>query len=115
MSKEAKTIYDKPKTTTNQLADIICWLEEGDIVVIKNDYGKNYIFHNGCSDGKNLTDHRIVMINCVSLPSLLNEGEWELYIRESGNKICECDNIVPKLNEIVANKEDYHNIFLFQS
>ena len=108
-----KNIFEAPTTSTNQLKDIIDWLKEGDIVVITNKFGKNYAFHNKCNDVKDISQSRVIVVVCETLPSLLDEGEWEYYIRGTKNDDCKCENIISKINEGIKNQ--LRNVFVFTS
>ncbi len=111
--------YERPITTNNQLVDIINWLKLGDIVVIYNAYGSWRVFHNQCekqclvstSDPKPKITCRISTIYCKTIPGLLDEGEWEYYIKQEGNSECECLDIVNRINKMMAEKEP--NVFNF--
>ena len=107
-----KNIYEKPESTSNNLVDVINWCKQGDIVCLSNDDGKYYIFHKDCkSDLTNISSHRICVIRCLSLPELLDDGEWEYYIRGSGINDCKCNNMVNIINkELMSGAK---NVFYF--
>src|SRR5437870_5254724 len=79
-----------PVTTSSNLRDIIGWLKEGDYVVIHNNYRYGRYFHAICGSDSCLDNSRIIYVNVSSMPSLLNEGEWDYYIEKEGNKECQC-------------------------
>ena len=99
----------KPKTTSNNLRDVIDWLKEGDYVVIHNNYLHGRFFHSNCIETPNipvsdltdqmlLNNRRIIYVDVKSMPGLLDEGEWEYYIKLGGFSECKCH-----LKETVSN------------
>ncbi len=108
-----KNIFEAPTPSTNQLKDIIDWLNEGDIVVITNNFGKYYTFHNKCNEVTDISQSRVIVIVCETLPGLLDVGEWEYYIRGTKNDDCRCGDIISKINEGIKNK--LPNVFVFTS
>lgn len=79
---------ESPKCTSNQLADIISWLKLGDCVILCNGTYIKYIYHN-CIEN-NSDKVRLIIIDCQGFPGLLDDGEWNWYIEDSGNKKCNC-------------------------
>lgn len=81
--------------TTNNLNDVISWLKLGAYVTIYvNRYARS--FHT-CN--KNLSEeeaeeyvktHRFIYINVSKLPGLLDDGEWNYYIKQAGFDECDC-------------------------
>ena len=71
-----------PKTTTNNLKDIIDWLKLGDAVCIHTTTDKAfYSVKQACdTDFKNI---RILCVDVSFMPSLLNDGEWPWYIDQA--------------------------------
>lgn len=81
----------QPKSTTNNLADIIKWLGAGDYVVVHNNYKHGRFFHKQCPDPNfDIDQHRVTYVNVGSMPGLLDDGEWEWYIKNSGCHECSC-------------------------
>jgi len=82
-------------TTSNNLADIIGWLKRGAYIVI---HSKNGRFFHKCN--KNtlkdneikayVDNHRFVYINVSKMPGLLDDGEWNWYIKDAGFDECKC-------------------------
>jgi hypothetical protein len=98
---------------SNQLKDIIDWLKKGDIVAITNKFGQCYIFHNKCNEVKDILQSRVIVVVCETVPGVLDEGEWEYYIRETKNDDCKCEDIISKINDGIKNK--LPNVFVFKS
>lgn len=108
------TKFVQPKTSTNQLCDIIDWLKLGCIVTIYNRYGKYKIYHNKCLESNNnVSECQIICVNCETFPDLLEEGEWPYYIENYPNNKCSCENILNKINDL-RNKHA-PNVFNFTS
>lgn len=51
-----------------------------------------------------LNDFQVFYVDCNFLPSLLDDGEWNWYIKESGNSI-ELDNSTDLVKKITGQKE----------
>lgn len=66
--------------TTNNLADNIKMIKDGNILAL---YTKSAcrVFHN--LDQVDLSERRVVYLDCNSHANLLAEGEWEWYIRNN--------------------------------
>jgi hypothetical protein len=73
-----------PKTTTNQLADIVNWLKNGDMVVLHDDKQNCIVFGHHDNPNIDLTTIRVVMVNCGGMPCLLDEEQWQWYIEDAG-------------------------------
>jgi hypothetical protein len=111
-----ENIYEQPVTTNNQLLDVISWLKQGKtIVVLSDDYGKFRLFHGEESNElvKNMSEFRVIIVRCSSLPGLLDDGEWDYYILGAGNKEYNSIKIVEEINSSL--KEKAKNIFYFVS
>jgi hypothetical protein len=88
-------INSPPKTTRNNLADIIDWLGEGDYVVVHDGYRYARYFHSKCDETNGAVDQlldncRVIYVDVASLPGLLDDGEWDWYIKNAGHKECKC-------------------------
>jgi hypothetical protein len=82
-----------PIVTTNTLADIDKWLDEGDYVVVHEGTKFGRFFHKCMGDIKtpeqdaeSLNACRVIYIDVTAMPGLLDDGEWNLYITESTYK-----------------------------
>ena len=89
---------ESPACTTNNLRDIIDWLQLGDYVII-HCHGKNgRFFHTKCAGSELSEDQvqpfleqaRVISIDVNDMPGLLDEGEWEYYIKREGHQECTC-------------------------
>jgi hypothetical protein len=79
--------------TSNTLVDIINWLKSGDIVCIHSGTTFQYYFSRETTDS--LTDERLILIDVSSMPGLLLESEWPVYIKEAGFKDYQSINVLP--------------------
>ncbi len=78
----------------NQLEMTIHWLKMGDYVVLHN---KNGRFFHKCVTGltneqvtKYLNNTRVIYLNAAAWPGLLDDGEWNWYIKKAGFDECTC-------------------------
>ena len=94
-SKPFKSLTEPLLTTTNNLRDVVDWLNKDAYVVI---YSKNGRFFHHCTK-TTLTDieikdyldtHRFIYIDVSPMPGLLDDGEWNWYITHAGFDECEC-------------------------
>lgn len=108
-----QTVFETPTTSTNQLLDVIKWLRNGDIVVIFNDNNVFRIFYESDDYLNNLTDRRIIMIDCQTVPGICDDGEWNYYITEAGNIESTSVDLLQKIRVMIGNKSP--NIFSFKS
>lgn len=70
------------ETTTNNLADILKWLKNGDCVCVYTTYyGRCFYSEKEVEKIKG----RMVYVDVNSHPGLLDNGEWESYIKREGN------------------------------
>lgn len=97
-SETATSLNTAPPLTSNNLVDIITWLSAGDYVVVHNQYKVARYFHSKC-EGQVCSDEeiqrqlehcRVLYLDVASLPGLIDDGEWEYYIKEAGHKECTC-------------------------
>lgn len=100
-----------PIPSTNQLVDVIGWVRNGDIVVIFNDNNVFRIFYKSNDSIDNLTDKRIMMINCQSVPGICDDGEWNYYIIQDGNIESNSIDLLQKIRVLIENKSP--NVFAF--
>jgi len=105
--------FDPPTTSTNQLLDVIKWLRNGDIVVIFNNSNVFRIFYQSEEYLNNLTDRRIILIDCQTVPGICDDGEWNYYITEAGNIESTSVDLLQKIRVMIGNKSP--NIFSFKS
>jgi hypothetical protein len=101
--------YEAPVTTTNQLQDILTWLKmKNTIVLIYNEYSNWRIFHveenNDIIENADLSLYKIIAIKCQSLPGLLDDGEWEYYIKEHAKEY-NSRTILNKINKMLVDNE----------
>jgi len=108
-----QTVFERPTTSTNQLLDVIKWLRNGDIVVIFNDNNVFRIFYESDNYLNNLTDRRIILIDCQRVPGICDDGEWNYYITEAGNIESTSVDLLQKIRVMIGNKSP--NIFSFKS
>src|SRR5258708_5020684 len=88
-------LTSSPVPTANQLKDIIDWLKEGDCVFIHNNFLGGRFFHPNCvcdvkPDKSIFNSCRVIYINVKKMPGLLDDGEWNWYINNSGFHECQC-------------------------
>lgn len=105
--------FENPTITTNQLADVLGFLNKGDIVVIFNDSNIFRIFYKSKESIENLTDKRIILIDCQTVPGICDDGEWNYYITEAGNIESTSVDLLQKIRVMIGNKNP--NIFSFKS
>ena len=95
MQENKNFLTDKLVITSNNLQDVINWLELGAYVVVHTNSAR---FFHKCTK-KILSDdeikeyintHRIIYVNVSKLPGLLDDGEWNWYIKNAGFDECEC-------------------------
>ena len=103
-------LYEEPKTSDNPLKDVMDWLNENNIVVLYNRYNQIQIYHNNCDNCNDYSD-RICCANCVSVPGILDKGEWDWYILDKGNKVCKCKDQLTTINNLI--KANSKNVFMF--
>lgn len=108
-----EAVFEVPSTSTNQLLDVIKWLRNGDIVVIFNDNNVFRIFYQSEEYLNNLTNRRIIMIDCQTVPGICDDGEWNYYITEAGNIESTSVDLLQKIRVMIGNKSP--NIFSFKS
>ena len=81
--------------TSNSLLDIINWIKLGAYVIVHTN--KARFFH--ICTGKILSEdevekyintHKFVYLNVSKFPRVLNDGEWNLYIKNQGFDECKC-------------------------
>jgi hypothetical protein len=89
--------YFSPIVTSDCLRDMYGWLENGDYVVLHNDYTCARYFHKCIADMKSekevtqfLGHCKVIYIDVARNPGLLNDGEWEHYIKKAGYPECTC-------------------------
>lgn len=87
--------------TTNNLGDIVRFLEDGCIVCIHCE--KKGIYYYSPTTCKHI---KLIYIDVGYMPSLLDEGEWPWYIKDSGFTEYTETSILP------TNKENIHHFRL---
>lgn len=105
--------FENLTITTNQLADVLGFLNKGDIVVIFNNNNVFKIFYKSKESIENLTDKRIILIDCQTVPGICDDGEWNYYITSAGNIESTSIDLLQKIRVIIGNKSP--NIFSFKS
>ena len=105
--------FEAPSTSANQLLDVIKWLRNGDIIVIFNDNNVFRIFYQSEEYLNNLTERRIIMIDCQTVPGICDDGEWNYYITEAGNIESTSVDLLQKIRVMIGNKSP--NVFGFKS
>lgn len=105
--------FEAPDISSNQLLDVIKWLRNGDIVVIFNDNNVFRIFYQSEEYINNLTERRIIMIDCQTVPGICDDGEWNYYITEAGNIESTSVDLLQKIRVMIGNKSP--NVFGFKS
>lgn len=91
------TILDlKSPITDNSLVDIINWTKEGACVIIHNKFKYGRYFHPRCGTSdqdldSNYDNLRVIYLDVSSMPGLLEDGEWNYYVKEKGTPECTCD------------------------
>lgn len=87
---------DTPLTlTSNNLADAIRWLKDDAYVVVHAVNGRFFHVCKGDEMSKEqiqefLNTHRIIYIDVSRHKGLLDDGEWNYYIKEAGFNECIC-------------------------
>ena len=92
------------KTTSNSLKDVIDWIKDGNCVILYSKGKPSLIYHDCNKELK-----RVIFIEIIMMPSLLDEGEWPWYIENSGCKQCSCI-----IKDKILNKEHLDNIFHYK-
>lgn len=108
MSENAKyNINESPEVTSNGLLDVITWLKLGDYVVIHNDFKYGRYFHSKCPNNSDnfIDNHRIIYVNVHHMPGLLDDYEWEWYIKDAGYDECICE--LKSMMSTSSNKSKY--------
>jgi hypothetical protein len=75
-------MQEELKTTSNNLRDIITWLNQGFIICLYSDIQKVYYYSR--ESIAEITDEKIVYIDISENPRLLDEDEWPYYIKREG-------------------------------
>ena len=100
-----------PTVTNNSLSDAVRWVNEGYIVVLFNTRGNCRLFST-TDNNLNFDKNQIITILCENLPDLLDDGEWNYYIKSNNNVEHDITKYVTKINEIIrCNKR---NVFKFR-
>ena len=72
------------KPTNNSLADALKWLSFGDYVHLHSNNTRHVIYYDESTVGEK---SKLIQINLTGYSeSLLDEGEWEWYIKNAGYK-----------------------------
>ena len=87
--------------TSNNLVDIIRWVHEGNIVITHTTSACRVFHALPDLDQQSLDQVRVLYVDCNSHPGLLDDGEWECYIKASGNDVKEL-GLKDKLRKIIA-------------
>ncbi len=105
--------FPVPSTTKHTLPAIVEWLEDGSIVCLGTPSGRYRLFSSPTND-MNLDENRICIVMCRTMPSLLDDGEWEWNIKnESHIKHIEHTNIQNYVERIIQMNNDIQpNVFL---
>jgi hypothetical protein len=99
-SSDAETRLQCPKTSRNQLRDIIDWLGMGDVIVLHHGGNGPQIYHKEPNNVQlDLDIIRVIFVDCSNMPGLLHEGEWPWYINAAGFKLC-CEALTNRIIEI---------------
>lgn len=104
-------MFGELKITSNNLADIIGWLNEGNHVFIHNKYLGGRFFHRCTGTTENceelMTKTRVIYVNVSSHSSLLDDGEWNWYIENAGFTECKCQlrSYVSDLDQVPNKKQ----------
>lgn len=101
------------EVTKNNLADIIGWLKKGHYVVIYDSFGR---FFHKCSktamtkeeSDLYMDSHRFIYVNVSKIPGLLDDGEWNWYIKDAGFDECTCS--IKNICSTISNAK-YKTIF----
>lgn len=82
-----------PTVSNNNLGDIIEYLNNGDYVIIHDGIRNGRYFHHKCPNENTeyIENNRVIYINVSKMPSLLDNGEWEWYIKSVGHSECTCN------------------------
>jgi hypothetical protein len=108
---EIDDIYSDPKTSSNNLRDIIDWCNKGNIVCLTANNKKPQIYHKDCeSNLDTFENHKVIVIRC-KMAGLLDEGEWEWYIHNAKICDCKCKNNIDMINDLGSQKKK--NLFMF--
>lgn len=84
------TVLDfKHPITSNTLVDVLAWLEEGAYLVLHDHFKRGRYFHKKCDrdNEDEVSNLRVIYLDVDRLPGLLDEGEWDWYIKQ---KAAEC-------------------------
>lgn len=92
-----------PHQTGNSLRDIIDWIKQGDFIILHHQ-GLYARYYHQCSEKS--AKYRIIYINIINYPDLLNDGEWPWYIEDEGCTLCNCE-IKTKIKELDTGADIY--------
>ena len=95
--------------TGNNLADNIKMIKDGNILAL---YTKSAcrVFHN--LDKVDLSERRVVYLDCNSHEGLLGEGEWEWYIHNSIPTVTELPGGDALRNKIIEQRDVPHKKYI---
>ena len=78
-------------TTTNNLADIIGWLQKGYYIIIHSHRMRCFHRCNHIDDIQSyINNTRFIYVDVDRMQGLLDDGEWEWYIKREGFNECTC-------------------------
>ena len=106
--------FPVPRTTKHTLGAVVEWLEDESIVCLATPSGRYRLFSSP-TNNMDLNENRICIVMCRTMPSLLDDGEWEWNIKnESHIKHIEHTNIQNYVERIIQmNNDNQPNVFLF--
>lgn len=99
---QGKILDLKHGISSNSLHDVCEWLKEGAYVIIHNNYINGRYFHHRCPQTNEKMEKNqfllqqdvkfpVVYLDVKSMPGLLDDGEWEWYIKnEANSNECTC-------------------------
>lgn len=100
MSDQPITLDETLTTTKDQLGDVLGWAKRGAYIVLYSTRSNNYgrFFHKCTKKQLNkdetkeyMDTHRFIYVDVSRMPALLDDGEWEYYIKCVGVDECSCN------------------------
>lgn len=102
-------MFPKLEFTDNNLVNVIQWVKDDNIVVIYAQTSSRIFGNNSDPD---LEKTRVIYINCNSFPGLVNEGEWNWYIKEAINNEVELERDTDLYLKLTKQKDVPHKEYL---
>jgi hypothetical protein len=79
----------EPTTTSNNLADVIRWVKDGDCVTLYAINRGSQVYHQ-CNVRTSPEQTRFIYLNLSRHSSLMEDDEWPYYIKNNNCQQCSC-------------------------